>query len=1265
MTAEATFGLQRFVPDVALAWDENAAGRTWQEIDATLCFVDISGFTNLSERLAQLGRIGAEELTETLQRVFTKMLDVAYGYGGSLLKFGGDALLLMFVGDDHAVRATSAAVMMRSTLRQEASRRTSVGRLNLRMSVGVHSGPVHLFCVGDRHRELVITGPAGTATTQLEHAANPGEILVGDRTAALLGNGATADHDVGHRLRWRKPRREPAPGGRRASRNGADVRRWIPDALRNYLETARPEAEHRIATVGFVRFCLVDELMANEGVDVTAMAVDKTVSAIQEAAADEGVTFLATDINEDGGKAILVAGAPTLLEDDEGRVLRAARRIIDADTPLHVHIGVNRGHVFAGEIGAPYRSTYTVMGDTVNVAARLGGSAPDQTVYASPAVLEGAHTLFETEQLEPLYVKGKTDALAVRAVHAELGDRPDPGEDHDLPFVGRAEARAALESAMRHEKDHAVVTVAGDAGIGKTRLMREALAATSPDNVISMRAEQYGASSPYRPLRDPLRELLGVERDTPEAMATRFTERIEALCPNLAPVASLIADVAHIDVEESEAVAQIELRFRQDRLADAVVALYDLLIEGPAVFVIDDAHWVDDASTHLLARITAAAVERSWSVIVARRDQPGGFTPDRGPTFDLEGLSTQEARELILLATAATPLRPHEIDAIIGRAEGNPLFLGESLRFVTDSGLADAALPDSLSALVGRSIDALSPLTRKVLRYASVLGRSFATSTLTAILSEENLSLDSATRQEASDFLEPDGSRRWRFRHMMARDVAYEGLSYRRRRQLHLRAASVIESAAGSTPEDAADLLAMHYSLGGDHQSTWRFARIAGDAALGRYANVAAASNFERAIEAARRIPQIEPHDLADVWRKLGDARVNVGLIDQSLDAYRRGTRLLKDAPIDAAAIHRLAARARERAGSFSAALREVSAGRRVIAGDPSTEAAQALLRLEATRAYIRQAQYRPGEAMRVAQAVLEDARKVGDAQAEAQALQVLHWAHLVLGLPGGTHFGEEALRIFAERGDLPREGDVTNNLGGEAYFSGRWDDALRYYEQARDAAQRTGDVVGAAISASNIGEVLANQCRDAEAEPVLADSARIQRASGFIEGASFSEVHLARVISRQGDHSGALDLLERAIDDFEQLGLDRSALEARVYLAAATLRRGDAESALRMVALLERDADDDPQVRAMLGQIRSEALAAIGRVGEAVLAGHTEAAAAQEAGLGYEWALLVLMTAALDPHDDELASEARDAQTLLEGLGVHHNDLVSFRSTA
>ena len=283
------------------------------------------------------GRIGVEELTDVLNRVFGRMLDIAFERGGSLLKFGGDALLLLFIGDDHPQQAAAAAVEMRAALRTAIEEPLSVGRVQLRMSVGLHSGTVQLFRVGTLHQELIVTGPAATRTTEMEHAASAGEIFVSPEMARRLPLQATKLGPSGTEvLRWR--RAPVAPTGFRSRRSlpAETVDACLPAILREHLRPGEVEFEHRIAAVAFIRFRGVDALLRRRRPDAVADALHSVVSTVQVAADDAGVAFLASDIDEDGGKIILVSGVPRAQADHEGRLLRALRSIADADLPLAV-----------------------------------------------------------------------------------------------------------------------------------------------------------------------------------------------------------------------------------------------------------------------------------------------------------------------------------------------------------------------------------------------------------------------------------------------------------------------------------------------------------------------------------------------------------------------------------------------------------------------------------------------------------------------------------------------------------------------------------------------------------------------------------------------------------------------------------------------------------------------------------------------------------------------------------------------------------------
>ena len=989
--------LTRFVPRVLLEWDLDAPGRHWQAIEGSLVFLDISGFTNLSERLARRGRIGTEELTEVLGTVFGSMLDISYERGGGLLKFGGDALLLLFVGDDHARQACGAAVEMRAALREATKIATSVGRVQLRMSVGVHSGTLQLFRVGSSHHELVIAGEGADVTARMEVLAGPGQVVVSTGTKRRLPHDATTElSDGGWLLRWR--RAPLASGGlvERRSVSSEVVGMSMPALLRAELTEGTIESEHRLATVGFVKASGIDGLMAS-GPDAVAEALDEVVSKAQESSEAETVTFLASDIDEGGFKIILATGVPTSGVDDEGRMLRALDASSTHRCPSPLRAGVNRGHVYAGEIGTSHRSAYTVMGDTVNLAARLMAKAPYGAIYATPAVLEHAHTVFATELLEPFPVKGKADLIQAYAVGSEIGLRRATS-DGDLPMTGREGERATLQSALSAATEGVggCLTIVAEVGLGKTRLVTEALR-NWRGAVVEVRGEPNGAASPFRALRDGLRASIGVTRGTPDDMARQLHEAVSRIAPELVAVLPLLGELVSIDIAATAGTATIDPAYRAERRAAALAALLDAMLPGPSVIVIEDAHWLDEASTELLTHLVAAAEDRPWLVLVTCRDEQAGFRPSSGTVLSLAPMNEADCRTLTQVATEAAPLWPHEVDTIIERAGGSPLFLSELLRVGRATGFT-GALPDSLDSAMSFELDRLPPVPRRLVRTAAVLGRSFRVALLADLLAVDGIVLDEALGPDLDAILEREGPDRITFRHAMLRDVAYQGLPYRRRRELHLRAAAAIERAAQPHPEVVADALASHFALAGEHPQTWIYARLAGDRAKNVYANVEAATHFEQALTASRHVGAVGEGERADVWEALATVRDNAGQLDGADAAYRSALRLVPADSPRAGWLFERRAWVSQRRGDVPGAIRLVRRGLRLLDADPAIEARRCRARLFAREAVIRRQQGRSNDAMHLTRVAIDEAKASGDRMTLARSYLTWDWCLLELG---------------------------------------------------------------------------------------------------------------------------------------------------------------------------------------------------------------------------------------------------------------------------
>ncbi len=341
---EKSGALSPYLPRLTTQWLAETPTTTLLELDGTIVFVDISGFTKLSERLARHGKEGAEQVTEAIERCFAALLAIAYSNGGGLIKFGGDALLLLFEGEDHTVRAARSAVLMRRTLRDVGRIELPGVKLQLGMSVGMHTGTYHFFLVGGSHRELIVTGPAWTRTVEMEHDAEAGDILLSPEAAALLPARCIGRPKGPGLLLVREPRAEVQdPDVISFDLDGPGAEVGLSVAVREHVLGGGGAPEHRMVTVAFVHFDGTDEMIAREGPEVVASWLETLVGRVQVAVDEQGICFLGSDVDADGGKIILTAGAPRVSGNDEERMLLALRRIIEPAMPIPIRIGVNRG----------------------------------------------------------------------------------------------------------------------------------------------------------------------------------------------------------------------------------------------------------------------------------------------------------------------------------------------------------------------------------------------------------------------------------------------------------------------------------------------------------------------------------------------------------------------------------------------------------------------------------------------------------------------------------------------------------------------------------------------------------------------------------------------------------------------------------------------------------------------------------------------------------------------------------------------------------
>jgi class 3 adenylate cyclase/tetratricopeptide (TPR) repeat protein len=1250
--------LTAYVPRLLPAWAAAETGPVHRVIDGSLLFFDITGFTPLTERLARRGREGAEELSNLLDTVFSQLLMDAEDEGGDLLKWGGDALLLLFDGADHGRRAARAGLRMHRALAQIGRAKTSIGRVKLSASAGVESGPVHLILAGNPalRRDLVLLGPTATAVTMLEHAAGRGEVLVGDATAADLGPGLVRAHEGwGHLLSGvptpanRPPQPEPEP-------MPAIVERLLAPQLWAYLSQPSREPEHRTVAVAFLRFDGTDTLLAEEGAEVVTAAVDEVLRNVQEATAAHEVSFLDTDVDVNGGKILLVGGAPSSAGDDTDRLLTAVSAIVNRAGRLPLQAGISQGRVFTGDTGSPTRRTYSVKGDAVNLAARLAAHAESGTILVAADVLEHARLSYAVNDAPMASLKGKSKPVPVVTLGEPLESRKQ--QNTEAFFVGRDIEMAILQEASEQLMNGSggLIEVVGEPGIGKTRLVDEAVAQVSDVTVLRCDCERTGAAAPYTPVRRLLHHVLGTSSAMdPNAVARCLQDCVTAAAPELTPWVSLLGVVLDISIPPSSEVAELEEQHRAERVPELYADLLEQMVQTPVIFVVEDSYLADTASEGVLAAVARRAQQRPWLLFVTRDDRPTGWMPMATGRIELGPLDMTSSIELAEMATPERPLPPAIAEELAVRSGGHPLLLRELARAAARGEDPDE-LPSTVEELAASQIDQLPPAQRSMLRRAAVLGDEFPEDLLLQMITDVAPEKSETELLAGLSGLIVSAGYLLRFRHPILREVAYAGLPYKRRRELHAKAAEVLEgttAAADRRPE----LLALHYFVARNYDKAMDYGWRAGERAMARYAPAAAADAYRRAAQAARLSSGVSPSERSFYLEALGDAEFLAGRPTEAAGAYLEALRSVRGQALREAHLALKLTRVEQRRGHYSNALRRASLGLRAVRGMNDPEAGAARASLQARYAWLRIYQGRYSDARRWAERGLAEAEAAHELNAQAKAHAALHGVALMSGGPDAEEHGETALLIFEQLGDLTEQAHMLNNLAVHRLAEGRWPDALLMFTRAAETYRRLGDAPNAASSDCSRAEVLVRQGRSDEALPLLQNTLRVARAVGDEDLVALVRKEMGRAQSRAGNVAAGLILLEEARTELTRLRESQEVVDADIAYAEAHLLGGRPEQALVLIeeAVTEAASIHAATLLPSAYRVQAAALLSTGDVAQARTALANGLRQSSSPDAAHERGFLLAVAARIarqdnDPDADRLAEQAREA---LELLGV------------
>jgi tetratricopeptide (TPR) repeat protein len=477
-----------------------------------------------------------------------------------------------------------------------------------------------------------------------------------------------------------------------------------------------------------------------------------------------------------------------------------------------------------------------------------------------------------------------------------------------------------------------------------------------------------------------------------------------------------------------------------------------------------------------------------------------------------------------------------------------------------------------------------------------VLGLAFHAKRLEHVLSPDAPRPDAATWRRLGGVFAQDPDGHVRFKRPALREVAYETLPFRLRRELHAAVASALEPLLGVDVDADPAVLSLHFMLAGNSQRAWMHARAAAEGAVAKFAQADAARLYRRAIEAGRQGGASE-RELAECWEALGEALTKAGHSAAAADALTAARNLVRDDPLAQARLFLAHVRIAHRQARLTAAARWSTRGLRVLGEADDMESREIRARLLAELAFVRYLQRRLSEAERLCRTAIAQFEADVEKRPLAHASYVLDAVLIDLGRLDEAVHSPRALAIYERLGDREEQGHVLNAMAARAHYSWHWDDALQLYARAGEAYERGGSQTGIAIAACNIGGILSDRGLLGEAAKHLRRARRIWSANGERGTAAYATVLLGRTAGRAQNIDDARSFLSAAASELRALGETRDLEEAEITLAEAEALGGDASHAAAMAEALLGSSSE----LAWIKRVRAIALARLGRHNEAI----------------------------------------------------------------
>ena len=1070
------------------------------KISAATMFIDISGFTKMTNDLISHGKEGAEVLSDIMNHIFDPAINAVYENNGFITVFAGDAFTAVF--KENPLRALYSAFEILLILENNSNQNTKFGSFKLSIKIGLSFGQVEYGIIGLKDKLLTyyFKGEAIDNCAYAEHQCEVQEIIFDSKFYDYLNE---KDQDIGKTLKFiqisddyfklldlkTNDRRKIIPFDYKLENEIGRI--FQPDELFDY----NSPGEFRDVVNVFISFKYSDQLIIK----------------ILEGLLSYKGYLNGLDFGDKGANILLQFGVPLAYEKLRERAINF---VIDLKDKLgekfnDMKVGITHGTVYAGIIGNEKRCTYSCAGSCVNLSARLMIKADHGTVLVDKNVYHKVKNKYNFEALSNMIFKGFDENLTIYKLKNKT--KNSVGTKNQQPLIGRDKEFDNLKELIKpifNNKFADIVYVDGNAGIGKSRLINELRDVLKEEvSWLYLPCEEVLRKS-FNPLTYFFKQYFEQSEDKNAIENKEVFERIldelisrvqdidKKICKELVRTKSFLGHLINHQWKNS-LYEQVEPKARYENTLDGIknfVKAQTLL--KPVIIELEDGHWIDSDTENFLQVLTKNVTDYPFIIISSCRltDNGNNFNfklqDVKTKRLNLQSLTQKGSEELIksylrdknnTKVLLEIPIETFKI--IYGKSEGNPFYIEQIMQYLSENNLLDKAyhlsktkqltIPSDIYGIVIARIDRLRKELKDVVKMASVLGREFAVKLLTQMLEEFKLKENIGKfliNGEHEKLWSQINELKYLFKHALIREAVYEMQLKNSLRKLHKLAAKSIKEIYNEDLKQYYTDLAYHYEKIEaekgtiDYKETIYFLEKAGDQEKDNFRNKEALIIYSKLLKFDLEIDQ----ELNIYFNKAEIFKL-IGEYDSAIELLNKGIELCGESHNrQEAKLKNLLGDVLWRKSDYDGAL--------VI-----YESAEELSELIKDKKVIATSLHNIGivyygkgnydKAQEYYDKALAKREMIGDKYGIAASLHSIGVIYMSKGnYDKALEYFEKSLAIKKEIGDKNGMADSLNNMGINYYYKGYYDKALHYYGKSLTKREEIGDKSGASALLNNIG---------------------------------------------------------------------------------------------------------------------------------------------------------------------------------------------------